>query len=130
MTENKYYSTGRRKTSVARVYLKPGEGRILINKKDADEYLMRETLKMIIMQPFELTGTTGQFDVQVNVSGGGVSGQAGAIKHGISRALLKVSDDYRKPLKKAGYLTRDAREVERKKYGQRGARARFQFSKR
>ncbi len=130
MTENKFYSTGRRKTSVARVYMQPGEGRILINKKDADEYLMRETLKMIIMQPFEVTGTTGQFDVSVNVNGGGVSGQAGAIKHGISRALLKVSDDYRKPLKKAGYLTRDAREVERKKYGQRGARARFQFSKR
>jgi small subunit ribosomal protein S9 len=130
MTESKYYSTGRRKTSVARVYLKPGEGRILINKKDADDYLMRETLKMIIMQPFELTGTTGQFDVSVNVNGGGISGQAGAIQHGISRALLKVSDEYRKPLKKAGYLTRDAREVERKKYGQRGARARFQFSKR
>jgi len=130
MTENQYYSTGRRKTSVARVYLKPGEGKILINKKDADEYLMRETLKMIIMQPFELTGTTGQYDVSINVNGGGISGQAGAIKHGISRALLKVSDDYRKPLKKAGYLTRDAREVERKKYGQRGARARFQFSKR
>ena len=130
MTENQFYSTGRRKTSVARVYLKPGEGRILINKKDADDYLMRETLKMIIMQPFELTGTTGQFDVSINVNGGGISGQAGAIKHGISRALLKVSADYRKPLKKAGYLTRDAREVERKKYGQRGARARFQFSKR
>jgi small subunit ribosomal protein S9 len=130
MTDTRYSSTGRRKTSVARVYLKPGEGRILINKKDADEYLMRETLKMIIMQPFELTGTTGQFDVNVNVDGGGISGQAGAIKHGISRALLKVSEDYRKPLKKAGYLTRDAREVERKKYGQRGARARFQFSKR
>jgi small subunit ribosomal protein S9 len=130
MTENQFYSTGRRKTSVARVYLKPGDGKILINKKDADEYLMRETLKMIIMQPFELTGTTGQFDVNINVNGGGISGQAGAIKHGISRALLKVSDDYRKPLKKAGYLTRDAREVERKKYGQRGARARFQFSKR
>jgi small subunit ribosomal protein S9 len=130
MSENLINSTGRRKTSVARIYLKPGEGRILINKKDADEYLGRETLKMIIMQPFELTGTTGQFDVKVNVRGGGVSGQAGAIKHGISRALLKVSDEYRKPLKKAGYLTRDAREVERKKYGQRGARARFQFSKR
>lgn len=130
MTENQFYSTGRRKTSVARVYLKPGEGRILINKKDADDYLMRETLKMIIMQPFEITGTTGQFDVSINVKGGGISGQAGAIKHGISRALLKVSGDYRKPLKKAGYLTRDAREVERKKYGQRGARARFQFSKR
>ena len=130
MEENLFNSTGRRKTSVARVYLKPGEGKILINRKDADEYLGRETLKMIIMQPFELTGTTGQYDVKVNVRGGGISGQAGAIKHGISRALLKVSDDYRKPLKKAGYLTRDAREVERKKYGQRGARARFQFSKR
>jgi small subunit ribosomal protein S9 len=130
MTENKFYSTGRRKTSVARVYLKPGDGKIIINKKDADAYLMRETLKMVIMQPFELTGTTGQYDVSINVNGGGISGQAGAIKHGISRALLKVSDDYRKPLKKAGYLTRDAREVERKKYGQRGARARFQFSKR
>ena len=130
MTENKFYSTGRRKTSVARVYLKPGEGKIVINKRDADAYLMRETLKMVIMQPFELTGTTGQYDVSINVNGGGISGQAGAIKHGISRALLKVSEEYRKPLKKAGYLTRDAREVERKKYGQRGARARFQFSKR
>jgi small subunit ribosomal protein S9 len=130
MSEQTYYSTGRRKTSVARVYLRPGEGRILINKKDADEYLARDTLKMIIMQPFQVTGTAGQFDVSVNVSGGGVSGQAGAIKHGISRALLKVSDENRKILKKAGYLTRDAREVERKKYGQRGARARFQFSKR
>ena len=130
MTEASYYGTGRRKTSVARVWIMPGEGKININRKDADEYLARETLKMIIMQPFEVTGTSGQFDVRVNVNGGGASGQAGAIKHGISRALLKVSDEYRKPLKKAGYLTRDAREVERKKYGQKGARARFQFSKR
>lgn len=130
MSEQMYYSTGRRKTSVARVYLTPGEGRVTINKKDADEYLGRDTLKMIIMQPFQVTGTNGQFDARVNVRGGGVSGQAGAIKHGISRALLKISDDHRKVLKKAGYLTRDAREVERKKYGQRGARARFQFSKR
>ncbi len=130
MTDTQFYSTGRRKTSIARVWLLPGEGRVLINKKDADEYLGRETLKMVIMQPFEVTGTLGRFDVRVNVNGGGVSGQAGAIKHGISRALTKVSEDYRKPLKKAGYLTRDAREVERKKYGQRGARARFQFSKR
>ncbi|MFV1956230.1 MAG: 30S ribosomal protein S9 [bacterium] len=130
MTEEKYYGTGKRKTSIARVWLKPGEGNVLINKKDADEYLARETLKMIIMQPFEVTETVGKFDVSVNVNGGGVSGQAGAIKHGISRALLVVSPDFRKPLKKAGYLTRDAREVERKKYGQRGARARFQFSKR
>lgn len=130
MTENQIFSTGRRKTSVARVYLVPGEGNILINKKDADEYLARDTLKMIIMQPFEVTGTVGQFDVKVNVNGGGLSGQAGAIKHGISRALLKVDAEHRKLLKKAGYLTRDAREVERKKYGQRGARAKFQFSKR
>ena len=130
MTETQFYSTGRRKTSIARVWLLPGEGRVLINKKDADEYLGRETLKMVIMQPFEVTGTMGRFDVKVNVNGGGVSGQAGAIKHGISRALTKVSEEFRKPLKKAGYLTRDAREVERKKYGQRGARARFQFSKR
>ena len=130
MTENQVFSTGRRKTSVARVYMAPGEGRVLINKKDADEYLARDTLKMIIMQPFEVTGTLGQFDVKVNVNGGGLSGQAGAIKHGISRALLKVDEEHRKTLKKAGYLTRDAREVERKKYGQRGARARFQFSKR
>lgn len=130
MTEANYYGTGRRKTSVARVWIAPGEGKVQINRKDADEYLGRATLKMIIMQPFEVTGTMGQYDVRVNVNGGGASGQAGAIKHGISRALLKVSDEYRKPLKKAGYLTRDAREVERKKYGQRGARARFQFSKR
>ena len=130
MAESTFYGTGKRKTSIARVWLIPGEGKININKKGADEYLGRETLKMIIQQPFEVTGTSGQYDVRVNVNGGGVSGQAGAIKHGISRALLKVSDDYRKPLKKAGYLTRDAREVERKKYGQRGAMARFQFSKR
>ena len=130
MAESMFYGTGKRKTSIARVWLKAGEGKILINKKGADDYLGRETLKMIIQQPFEVTGTAGQFDVRVNVNGGGVSGQAGAIKHGISRALLQVSDEYRKPLKKAGYLTRDAREVERKKYGQRGARARFQFSKR
>jgi len=130
MAESTFYGTGKRKTSIARVWLMAGEGKIQINRKGADEYLGRETLKMIIQQPFEVTGTSGQYDVRVNVNGGGVSGQAGAIKHGISRALLQVSDEYRKPLKKAGYLTRDAREVERKKYGQRGARARFQFSKR
>ena len=130
MAQESFYGTGKRKTSIARVRLKPGGGNVVINRKGADEYLGRETLKMIIMQPFEITGTAGQFDVTVNVNGGGVSGQAGAIKHGISRALLQVSDEYRKPLKKAGYITRDAREVERKKYGQRGARARFQFSKR
>jgi len=130
MTEQIYNSIGRRKTSVARIIMKPGDGTIMINKKDGDEYLARDTLKMIIRQPFEVTGTTGQFDLRINVKGGGSSGQAGAIRHGISRALLKVSDEHRKPLKKAGFITRDAREVERKKYGQRGARARFQFSKR
>ncbi len=130
MTEQIYNSIGRRKTSVARIIMKPGDGTIMINKKDGDEYLARDTLKMIIRQPFEVTGTSGQFDLRINVKGGGSSGQAGAIRHGISRALLKVSDEHRKPLKKAGFITRDAREVERKKYGQRGARARFQFSKR
>ncbi len=130
MEQTTYYGTGKRKTSIARVWLKEGDGKIHINRKEADGYLGRETLKMIIMQPFDVTGTVGQFDVNVTVKGGGVSGQAGAIKHGISRALLNVSGEYRKPLKKAGYLTRDAREVERKKYGQKGARARFQFSKR
>ena len=130
MAESTFYGTGKRKTSIARVWLMAGDGKIRLNKKGADEYLGRETLKMIIQQPFEVTGTTGQFDVRVNVNGGGVSGQAGAIKHGISRALLQVSDEHRKSLKKAGYLTRDTREVEGRKYGQRGARARFQFSKR
>ena len=130
MTENKFYSTGRRKTSVARVYLKPGEGKILINKKDADAYLMRETLKMIIMQPFELTGTTGQYDVSVNVNGGGISGQAGAIRLGLARALVEFDESFRSPLRKEGLLTRDPRIKERKKYGQPGARKRYQFSKR
>jgi small subunit ribosomal protein S9 len=124
------YATGRRKEAVARVWLQPGSGKVEINQRTLDEYFGRETSRMVFRQPLELTETVGQFDVFVNVSGGGLSGQAGAIRHGISRALIKIEPAYRPPLKKAGYLTRDARAKERKKYGQRGARARFQFSKR
>jgi small subunit ribosomal protein S9 len=124
------YATGRRKEAVARVWLQPGTGKVEINQRTLDEYFGRETSRMVFRQPLELTETVGQFDVFVNVSGGGLSGQAGAIRHGISRALIKIEPAYRPPLKKAGYLTRDARAKERKKYRQRGARARFQFSKR
>lgn len=124
------YGTGRRKTSVARVYLKPGSGSITVNKVDIDRYFGRESLKMIIRQPMELTKTAEQYDVFVNVHGGGLSGQAGAIRHGIARSLADIDEDYHAELKKAGMLTRDARMVERKKYGQPGARKRFQYSKR
>ncbi len=130
MEEKRYYATGKRKTAIARVWLKPGTGNITVNKKPLDEYITRETAKMIIRQPFELTGTLGQFDVDVNVRGGGISGQAGAIKHGITKALLEFNPDLRPVLKKAGFITRDSRIKERKKYGQRRARARFQYSKR
>ena len=130
MSEERYYATGKRKTSVARVWLSPGEGKITINKRSIDEYLKRETAKMIIRQPLELTETLGKYDIYVNVQGGGISGQAGAIKHGISRALLEVNPDFRPLLKKSGFLTRDSRVKERKKYGQPGARKRFQYSKR
>lgn len=130
MVEEKYYATGKRKTTVARVWLKPGGGTIEVNKRTFDDYFPRETLRMIVLQPFELTNTMGQFDVYVNVNGGGISGQAGAIKHGISKALLTYNEKYREVLKKAGFITRDPRVKERKKYGQRGARARFQYSKR
>ncbi len=130
MSEERYYATGRRKTSVARVLLMPGEGNVTINKRSIDDYLKRETAKMIIRQPLELTETLGKFDIYVNVRGGGISGQAGAIKHGISRALLAVNPDFRPLLKKSGFLTRDSRVKERKKYGQPGARKRFQYSKR
>ena len=130
MSEERYYATGRRKTSVARVWLTPGEGSVTINKRSIDDYLKRETAKMIIRQPLELTETLGKFDIYVNVRGGGISGQAGAIKHGISRALLEVNPDLRTLLKKSGFLTRDSRVKERKKYGQPGARKRFQYSKR
>ncbi len=130
MSEERFYATGKRKTSVARVWLTPGEGKITINKRSIDDYLKRETAKMIIRQPLELTETLGKYDIFVNVQGGGISGQAGAIKHGISRALLEVNPDFRSLLKKSGFLTRDSRVKERKKYGQPGARKRFQYSKR
>ena len=126
----RYYGTGRRKSSVARVYVTPGSGKITVNKKDVEEYFGLETLKVIVRQPFAVTGTEGKFDVLVNVYGGGFTGQAGAIRHGIARALCEASADYRPILKKAGYLTRDPRMKERKKYGLKGARRAPQFSKR
>lgn len=126
----RFYGTGRRKSSVARVYLTPGTGKITINKKDMDDYFGLDTLKLIVNQPFAVTNTAGKFDVLVNVRGGGFTGQAGAIRHGISRALLEADADYRPALKKAGYLTRDSRMKERKKYGLKAARRAPQFSKR
>ena len=130
MVAARYYGTGRRKSSVARVYLVPGSGKITINKRDIDEYFGLETLKVIVRQPLELTATTAKFDVLVNVHGGGFTGQAGAIRHGISRALLQADGDFRPALKKAGFLTRDPRMKERKKYGLKAARRAPQFSKR
>lgn len=123
-------ATGRRKHSVARIRLVPGAGKFSVNKKDLLAYFKRETLKMIIEQPLQLTETIGKYDVYANVDGGGLTGQAGAVRMGIARALLKVDADFRKKLKVAGFLTRDSRMKERKKYGQKGARKRFQFSKR
>lgn len=130
MADNKFYGTGRRKSSVARVYLVPGTGKITINKKDIDEYLPLETLKVVVRQPLVATETADKFDVLVNVKGGGLAGQAGAIRHGISRALLEVDSDFRPTLKSAGFLTRDPRMKERKKYGLKKARRAPQFSKR
>jgi len=130
MSEQGFYATGKRKNAIARVWLKPGTGRILVNGKAVDEYFGRQTSRMIVMQPFELTQTLGRFDTVARVHGGGMSGQAGALKHGISKALLEVDTAHRSVLKSAGFLTRDARVKERKKYGRRGARASFQFSKR
>lgn len=130
MAEQKFYATGRRKSSTARVWIKPGSGVIVINKRPLDEYFGRETSKMIVRQPFDVTQNVDKFDVFVNVSGGGASGQAGAIKHGITRALLVADGELRGTLKKAGFVTRDSRIKERKKYGRRGARRSFQFSKR
>ena len=126
----RYYGTGRRKSSVARVYLVPGTGKVTINKKDMDEYFGYDTLKVIARQPLELTSTADKFDVLVNVHGGGYTGQAGAIRHGISRALLEADKEYRPVLKAAGFLTRDPRMKERKKYGLKKARRAPQFSKR
>jgi len=125
-----YQGTGRRKTSTARVYLRPGSGEIKINRREFDNYFPNETLRTIIRQPLLMTDTTNKFDIMVNVDGGGLSGQAGAVRHGITRALLEFNVDLRPTLKKAGFITRDPRGKERKKYGQKGARARFQFSKR
>ena len=130
MASSKFYGTGRRKKSIARVYLVPGTGKVTINKKDMDEYFGLETLKLIVRQPLVLTQTADKYDVLVNVHGGGFTGQAGAIRHGISRALLQADGEYRPALKKAGFLTRDPRMKERKKYGLKAARRAPQFSKR
>ena len=130
MATEKYYGTGRRKSSIARVYLVPGTGNITINKRNIDNYFGLETLKMVVRQPLAATETADKFDVLVNVHGGGTTGQAGAIRHGISRALLQADAEYRPVLKKAGFLTRDPRMKERKKYGLKAARRAPQFSKR
>ncbi len=130
MAEIKYTATGRRKTSIAQVTLIPGSGKIVVNKKPVETYFPREVLRMIIRQPLELVGATGKHDINIKVEGGGPTGQAGAVRHGISRALTKMDADLRGRLKKEGFLTRDPREKERKKYGLKGARKRFQFSKR
>ena len=130
MPEKSFYATGRRKTAIARVWLTAGSGSIRINKRDIDNYFGRATSKMVLRQPLETTETVGRYDIHVNVHGGGLAGQAEAIRHGITRALMLITPAFRPALKKAGYVTRDPRKVERKKYGQRGARARFQFSKR
>jgi small subunit ribosomal protein S9 len=124
------YATGKRKTSIARVWLEPGEGKFVINERALKEYFGRETCEMVALQPFDITGTRNQFDVTINVRGGGISGQSVAIRHGIAKALLQYNGDFKDPLKKAGFLTRDSRVKERKKYGRRGARRRPQYSKR
>jgi small subunit ribosomal protein S9 len=130
LSQVSYYGTGRRKTAAARVYLRPGAGEVKVNGRTLDVYFPNEVLKMVIKQPLQLTETVEKFDITVTVAGGGSAGQAGAIRHGISRALLEFNIELRDRLKSAGLLTRDPRKKERKKYGQKGARARFQFSKR
>ena len=127
---DRFYGTGRRKTSVARVWIKPGSGRFLVNRRPFEDFFPRETLRMIILQPLQVTNTAGQFDVVIRVGGGGPTGQAGAVRHGLSRALTRFDEKLRSPLKTAGLLTRDPRMKERKKYGQPGARQKFQYSKR
>jgi small subunit ribosomal protein S9 len=129
-TKTYFTATGRRKESVARVRLRVGTGKIKANKREFEDYFPRETLRILVGQPFQVTGTTGKYDVFATLDGGGVSGQAGALRHGISRALLKVDENLRTALKRAGFLTRDPRAKERKKYGQKRARKNFQFSKR
>jgi len=130
MPEIQYYATGRRKTSIARVTVSPGDGQITINGKPVQVYFPRETMRMMLRQPIELAGITGKYNVNATVIGGGLTGQAGAVRHGIARAIVEINSDLRSRLKKEGFLTRDPREKERKKYGQKGARKRFQFSKR
>ncbi|HXG51012.1 MAG TPA: 30S ribosomal protein S9 [candidate division Zixibacteria bacterium] len=130
MAEKVIMATGRRKTSVARVFLRPGKGTIEVNDQPLERYFGRETARMVVLQPFEVTQTAGSFDISVNVKGGGISGQAGAIRHGITRALMQFNPELRGPLKKAGFVTRDPRAVERKKYGHHKARKRPQYSKR
>ena len=130
MAEKTFYATGKRKSSIARVWMKPGEGKITVNEDELENYFSLDTARVMVSQPLELTGTVGQFDISVTVKGGGIKGQAGAIRHGITRALLAIKDEFRDVLKKAGLITRDSRVKERKKYGQKGARKRFQYSKR
>ena len=130
MKEKRYYATGKRKTAIARVWMKERSGTLVVNKRDFDNYFTGDNLRMLIQQPLEVTGQMSKFDFYINVRGGGISGQAGAVKHGISKALLEYDAALRPVLKKAGFLTRDSRIKERKKYGQPGARKRFQFSKR
>ena len=129
-TENIYYATGKRKTAIARTWLKPGKGEIIINNRPVDDYFKTPSAKILMMQPLVLTNTLGSYDIKVRVLGGGISGQAGAIRRGITKALIDIDPDLRQILKKAGFVKRDPRVKERKKYGQKGARARFQFSKR
>ncbi len=128
--ENIYYATGKRKTAIARTWIKPGNGEIIINNRPAAEYFPIETTREDMIQPFKITNTLGTYDVKATVIGGGIAGQAGAVRHGITRALVALNPDFRMVLKKAGFIKRDPRVKERKKYGQKGARARFQFSKR
>jgi len=130
MAEKTFYATGKRKSSIARVWMKPGAGKITVNEDELENYFSLDTARVMVFQPLELTGTVGQFDISVTVKGGGIKGQAGAIRHGITRALLIIKAEFREVLKKAGLITRDSRVKERKKYGQKGARKRFQYSKR
>ncbi len=130
MAQAASFATGKRKNSIARVRLTPGEGKMVVNGRSLERYFGRETLKMVVRQPLELTNTLGKYDIQVNVAGGGSSGQAGAIRHGLAKALLTLDPELRSKLRREGFLTRDSRIKERKKYGQKGARKRFQFSKR
>jgi len=128
--ENQYYATGRRKTAISRTWMKPGSGEIIINNRPVEEYFPIEATREELIQPFKITNTLGSYDIKATVVGGGIAGQAGAVRHGITRALVSLNPDFRLTLKKAGFIKRDPRVKERKKYGQKGARARFQFSKR